>query len=103
MEKIERKAGDSAVVADILFVEDDPTDADLALRALKKCGFAHRVEHVSDGAEALEYIAGTTLFSQRNATAMPKFILLDLNLGKLGGLHVLRQLKSDELTKTIPI
>src|SRR6266404_5014128 len=93
----------SALVADILLVEDDPTDADLALRALKKCGFAHRVEHVSDGAEALEYIAGTTLFSQRNATAMPKFILLDLNLGKLGGLHVLRQLKSDELTKSIPI
>jgi CheY-like chemotaxis protein len=103
MERIDQKEGNSAVVADILFVEDDPTDADLALRALKKCGFAHRVEHVSDGAEALEYIAGTTLFSQRNATAMPKFILLDLNLGKLGGLHVLRQLKSDELTKTIPI
>ena len=103
MEKIDQREGNSAIVADILFVEDDPTDADLALRALKKCGFAHRVEHVSDGAEALEYIAGTTLFSQRNATSMPKFILLDLNLGKLGGLHVLRQLKSDELTKTIPI
>jgi len=93
----------SPVAADILLVEDDQTDADLALRALKKCGFAHRVEHVSNGAEALEYIAGTTLFAQKNATAMPKFILLDLNLGKLGGLHVLRQLKSDELTKSIPI
>src|SRR5712675_918282 len=98
MEKNDQKEGGSTVVEDILFVEEDTTDADLALRALKKCGFAHRVEHVSDGAEALEYIAGTTLFSQRNASSMPKFILLDLNLGKLGGLHVLRQLKSDELT-----
>src|SRR5258708_3752834 len=105
MEKTNQKedATSSALVADILLVEDDPTDADLALRALKKCGFAHRVEHVSNGAEALEYIAATTLFAQKNAAAMPKLILLDLNMGKLGGLHVLRQLKSDELTKTIPI
>ena len=105
MEKGNQKeeSAPSAIVADILLVEDDPTDADLALRALKKCGFAHRVEHVSNGAEALEYIAATTLFAQKNAAVMPKLILLDLNLGKLGGLHVLRQLKSDELTKTIPI
>ena len=106
MEKADQReepASSSALVADILLVEDDPTDADLALRALKKCGFAHRVEHVSNGAEALEYIAATTLFAQKNPAAMPKFILLDLNLGKLGGLHVLRQLKSDELTKSIPI
>src|SRR5258707_10622161 len=93
----------SALVADILLVEDDPTDADLALRALKKCGFAHGVEHVSNGAEALEYIAATSLFAQKHAASMPKLVLLDLNLGKLGGLHVLRQVKSDEMTKGIPV
>ena len=90
-------------VADILLVEDDAIDADLVLRALRKSGLGGRVEHVSDGVQALEYIAASTLFAQKNLPSMPKVILLDLNLGKLGGLHVLRQLKADDRTRSIPI
>ena len=83
---------------DILLVEDDPGDAELTLGALNESGFGDRVVHVTDGVEALDYIAST-----RGAPALPKLILLDLNLRDMGGLHVLRQLKSDERTKGIPI
>ncbi len=88
--------------ADILLVEDNAIDAQLTLRALKQCGFAHRVEHVSDGGEALDYIEAVNLRAGKPAS-MPKLILLDLGLHKIGGLHVLRQLKSDARTKSIPI
>lgn len=89
--------------ADILLVEDDPHDAELTIRALEQCGFAHRVEHVADGDEALDYIGSVTLRAQRNTVKLPKLILLDLKLHKTGGLHVLQRLKTDERTKGIPI
>jgi CheY-like chemotaxis protein len=98
-----KPTGSGIAAADILLVEDDPTDAALTLRALDQCGFAQRVAHVSDGNEALDYVSSTTLFASRHAEAMPKLILLDLNLRKMGGLHVLRRLKSDERTKGIPV
>jgi len=84
--------------ADILLVEDDPQDAELTLKALEAVGFAHRVEHVNDGDEALDYI-----FQPKMPPVLPKVILLDLNLRKMSGLHVVRKLKSDERTKSIPI
>src|ERR1051325_9407022 len=90
------------ITADILLVEDNAIDAQLTLRALSRCGLAHQVEHVTDGTEALEYINSMSLFSRKEAS-MPKFILLDLGLHKMGGLQVLRQLKSNEQTKSIPI
>ncbi len=89
--------------ADILLVEDDPNDAELTLSALEACGFADRVAHVSDGTSALEYVAAETLFASRAELSLPRLILLDLNLRKLGGLHVLRSLKSHEHTRNIPI
>jgi len=89
-------------VADILLVEDDPEDAELALSALKECRFADRVEHVEDGREALDYIAGTGIFAKQRPVLL-RLILLDLGLHKTGGLQVLRQLKADERTKGIPI
>jgi len=88
--------------ADILIVEDDAVHASLMLRALKVCGFADRAEHVSDCAEALEYLASVNLLSSRPAS-IPKLILLDLGLPRIGGMHVLRQLKSDARTKSIPV
>ena len=88
--------------ADILLVEDDAIHAKLTLRALAQCGLAHRTEHVTDGLEALDYIASVNLFEGGQAS-MPKLILLDLGLPKMGGLQVLRQLKSDVRTKSIPI
>lgn len=89
--------------AEILLVEDDPRDAELTLHALKRCGLAHRVEHVSDGAAALEFVSSLAQVPKSQPAHLPKVILLDLRLHKMGGLHVLRQLKSDELTKSIPI
>jgi two-component system, response regulator len=83
---------------EILLVEDNPLDAELTLQALREAGFSNKVEHVRDGEEALEMI-----FEPKTTPALPKLVLLDLNLGKMGGLHVLRRLKSDERTKGIPV
>ena len=88
--------------ADILLVEDDVIHANLILRALKVCGFEHRTEHVRDGAEALDYIGSVNLPAAKK-NSIPKLILLDLVLPKIGGLQVLRQLKSDARTKSIPV
>jgi CheY-like chemotaxis protein len=79
-------------------VEDDPIDAEPTLRALET-RFAQRVAHVTDGS-ALDYITSTGCSRQIGCS---RLILLDLNLRKLGGLHVLRALKSDERTRNIPI
>jgi len=89
--------------ADILLVEDSLTDAQLILRALERAGFQGQVEQVSDGVEALDFISQTELFAPRNYNALPKLILLDLKLHQLGGLGVLRRLKSAEQTRNIPI
>lgn len=89
--------------ADILLVENDDRDAEMVLAALEECGFANRVEHVNDGTEALDYISGTGEYHHRTPHLMPKFILLDLGLGKTGGLQVLRTLKSDERTRSVPV
>jgi len=89
--------------ADILLVEDDANDAELAMRAFRKCGLDHRVERVDDGVEAMEYIEAIRLRAAKHRGNMPRLILLDLRLPKIGGLQVLRNLKADERTKTIPI
>jgi len=90
-------------MAEILLVEDDPRDAELTLHALKRCGLAHRVEHVTDGQAALEYVASAGEYPKPQPTNLPRLILLDLRLHKINDLHVLRQLKSNEHTKSIPI
>lgn len=100
---LSRQSASVTETADILLVEDDPNDAELTLHALGSCGFGDRVAHVTDGNSALEYVAAETLFTSRAQMSLPRLILLDLNLQKLGGLHVLRNLKSDERTKNIPI
>jgi two-component system, response regulator len=89
--------------ADILLVEDDASDAELAMRAFRKTGLDQRVEHVSDGAEALEYLEAIRLRADKYSGRAPKLILLDLQLPKIGGLQVLRRLKADDRTKAIPI
>ena len=87
-----------ATTPDILLVEDDAVDAELTLSALNQCGYSDRVAHVTDGVEALDYIATT-----RGAPCNLKLILLDLKLRNMSGLHVLRQLKADERTRGIPV
>ena len=88
---------------EILLVEDNPNDVELTLRGLKKSNLANKVFVVRDGEEALEYIFTTGSYSERNINHIPKLILLDLKLPKVDGLEVLRQVKSDERTKMIPV
>lgn len=82
--------------AEILLVEDNPNDAELTIRALKKNNLANNLIHVEDGQEALDY-----LFDEDNE--MPRVILMDVKMPRVDGIEVLRKLKSDEKRKKIPI
>ena len=88
---------------DLLLVEDQPSDAELALRALRELGLGHRVRQVGDGAEALDFVFGRADYASRSVTDAPGLILLDLKLPKVSGHEVLRTLKSDDRTRTIPV
>ena len=88
---------------EILLVEDNATDAELTLRALKKNNLANRVQVVGDGAEALDFIFATGAYKTRDINHKPRVVLLDLKLPKVDGLEVLRRIKSDERTKSIPV
>jgi two-component system response regulator len=88
---------------DILLVEDNPQDAELTTRALKKHNLANRLITVEDGAEALDFIFCRGKYATRNNGQSPKVVLLDLKLPKVSGLEVLRALKRDEKTRSIPV
>ena len=88
---------------DILLVEDNPNDAELTLRALKKNNIANSIQVVTDGAEALDYFFATGKYSNRDSNIAPKLVILDLKLPKVDGLEILRIVKADERTKHIPI
>ncbi len=87
----------------ILLVEDNPDDEALTLRALKKNNIKNEVVIARDGAEALDYLFGKGAYSSRNTSVMPQVILLDLKLPKVDGFEVLRQLRSDDRTKLLPV
>jgi CheY-like chemotaxis protein len=88
---------------DILLVEDNPNDAELAIRALKKHKLANNLIHVPDGAAALDYLFARGEHAGRSIEDRPKLILLDLKLPKVDGLEVLKAIKSDERTKLTPV
>jgi CheY-like chemotaxis protein len=88
---------------DLLLIEDQPSDAELALRALRDLDLGKRLRLVKDGAEALDFIFGRADYAERSVDDTPGLILLDLKLPKVGGHEVLRTLKSDDRTKHIPV
>ncbi len=93
----------NADAVDILLVEDNPHDLELALRALKKRHLANKVVVARDGVEALDFVFGTGAYSDRDVANQLKVVLLDLKLPKIDGLEVLRRIKSDERTRLIPV
>lgn len=88
---------------EILLVEDSIEDANLVMRSLKKNNLSNSIKHLRDGAQALDFIFAQGQYSERLVEDKPKVILLDLKMPKVDGLQVLKAIKADERTKTIPV
>jgi two-component system, response regulator len=88
---------------DILLVEDNPSDAELTIWALRQNNIINGLLHLGDGEEALDYIFATGKYDGRNIAETPRLILLDLKMPKISGLEILKKIKSDERTKMIPV
>ena len=88
---------------EILLVEDNPEDAELTLRALRKRNLANHMHWVRDGEEALDYLFCRKQYAGRDATRPPKLVLLDIKMPKIDGIEVLRQLKADAVLRSIPV
>jgi two-component system response regulator len=85
------------MAVEVLLIEDNPDDAELTIRVLKKNNLANNLVHLQDGEEALEF-----LFAKDNNN-IPKLVLLDLKMPKVDGIEVLRKIKEDEQKKIIPV
>jgi CheY-like chemotaxis protein len=88
---------------EVLLVEDNAVDAEQTLRALRGKGLRNSLVVVEDGAEALDFLFARGKWSHRDIAGGPKMILLDLRLPRVDGIEVLRQVKSDERTRVIPV
>ncbi|MCW5961644.1 MAG: response regulator [Pyrinomonadaceae bacterium] len=87
----------------ILLVEDNPDDELLTLRAFERNRISNEIVVAHDGAEALDYLYADGEYEDRDATEVPELILLDLKLPKINGLEVLKRIRSERLTKYIPV
>ena len=87
----------------VLLVEDDPNDAELALHALRKNGMTNGIHVVQDGKEALDFLFCRGAYTERDNANPPGLVLLDLKLPHISGLEVLKQLKENERTRSIPV
>jgi len=90
-------------IFDVLIVEDNPLDAELMIRALRKSNIANPLHVVEDGAEALDFIFARGRYLNRSGVKPPRVVLLDIKLPKLSGLEVLKAIKGNESTKNIPV
>lgn len=88
---------------EILIVEDNPQDAELTLRAIRKNNLANKFHVAEDGEEALDFIFCKGKYADRNFLNPPKVIFLDLKLPKISGLEVLQKIKSNSQTKSVPV
>jgi two-component system response regulator len=87
----------------LLLVEDNPTDEKLTIRAFKNSGVAIEIVVVRDGAEALDYLFATGKYGHRNASVLPAVVMLDLKLPRIDGLEVLRRIRENDGTTTLPV
>lgn len=94
---------DNSNEIEILLVEDNVHDAELTIRTLRKQGIVNKLFHLRDGAAALNYLFGTGEFKGRDTINVPKLILLDLKMPKVDGIEVLQNIKSNSLTRKIPV
>ena len=92
---------DSAL--EVLVVEDNPSDLELALRALKEHKLCNRIQIARDGAEAMDYLFGEGSWAGRPVAAQPRVVLLDLKLPLVDGIEVLRRIRSDPRTRSLPV
>lgn len=88
---------------EVLLVEDNAYDAEIAMRTLRRHNFANNLVWAKDGAEALEFLFGTGVFAGRLNRQLPRLVLLDLKLPKVDGLEVLARLRGDPRTRTLPV
>ncbi len=94
---------DARQIVEILLVEDNPDDVELTLHAFRRARFANRVNVVNDGVDALDYLFCRGLYSTRKPDERTQVVLLDLGLPRINGLEVLRRLRDDERTRTLPV
>jgi two-component system response regulator len=91
------------IAAEIILVEDNPSDADLIKRALNKNNVANKILHLKDGQEVIDYLFGEGQWKGRTTANTPKVILLDLKMPKVSGIEVLKKIKSNDETRSIPV
>jgi len=87
----------------ILYVEDNPRDVEMTMRALRNHDFVNHVLHVADGAAALDYLFAGGAYQGRNIEDVPRAVFLDLKLPKVDGIEVLRAIKTDERLHHVPV
>jgi len=88
---------------EILLVEDNPADAEMTLRALRRNNLANKVHWVKDGEQALEYMFRSGAYAGRDPVLAPKLVMLDIKMPKVDGIEVLRRIKANDETRSVPV